>query len=454
MKSRRGPERAPIGAVLVDCGGDLASAHSLLRRDDAYTLFGACKADELNCAALDPQVETLVLSAPMQDRAAARALLAEAAEVGLSIMVAGAASLRPLRLEDLVGRNPEEFDAGLVARLIQGKRVLITGGGGSIGGELARNIAAFAPETLTLLDSSEANLYAIHRDVPRACVGIVDIRDGAALTRWFERARPDLVFHAAALKQVPLVQANPCEGVLTNVLGAANAADAAGRLGADFVFISTDKAVNPSGVMGAAKRLGEMLAQALDCESGAEGARYMSVRLGNVLGSTGSVAPMFEAQLNAGGPLNVTDPEVARYFLSIPQAGAFILQAAALRMIKDRGAGAAFVPDMGEPTKIVDLARDMIRLRGLRPGVDVNIAFIGLRPGEKLNEDLIAADETRLPDPAPGMMAAAAPARSLLSLGDGFELLTRLARAGSEQELVRMLHLLAAPQAGGARASA
>jgi O-antigen biosynthesis protein WbqV len=315
--------------------------------------------------------------------------------------------------------------------MIEGKRVLITGGGGSIGSELARRIAPFAPARLTLLDSSEYNLYRIGLDLPDGEIVLADIRNAASMRRWLKAERPDIVFHTAALKQVPLVEAFPCEGALTNVGGLRNVAEAAHANGADVIFVSTDKAVDPSGAMGATKRLGELYCQALD-RRGPH--RAIPVRLGNVLGSTGSVSPIFETQLASGGPLTVTDPEVTRYFLTIPQAADSLLQAAAVGL-GGKQRGATFVIEMGEALPVVELAREVIRLSGRRPGEDVPIVFTGLRPGEKLHEALVGANEWREADPAPGVIAAASAPRGLADLHAIMERLALLARESADAAL-------------------
>jgi O-antigen biosynthesis protein WbqV len=264
---------------------------------------------------------------------------------------------------------------------------------------------------------------------------LADVRDAASMRRWFAKERPELVFHTAALKQVPIVEAFASEGVLTNICGLRNVAEAARAVGAELVFVSTDKAVEPSGLMGASKRLGEIYCQALD-RQGPE--RAVPVRLGNVLGSAGSVAPIFEAQLAAGGPLTVTDPEVSRFFLSIPQAADALLQAAAVGLTAEPR-GSALVIDMGEALSVVELAREVIRLEGLRPDIDVPITFTGLRPGEKLHEILVASDEWPEDDPAPGVLAVASPARELGAVLETMDRLAQLAHEGANEKIAAAL---------------
>lgn len=422
-----------VRAALAACDAwaapsvDLCGAAILGAGDaDLPTLRRAARWDAFNFNGLSARA--VILAEPPASGADARAVLERAADARKKVWLIESGALRRLRLEDLVGRPLGEIDEARIAAMIAGKRVLITGGGGSIGAELARRVAALAPARLTLLDSSEFNLFRIGPALPEAQCVLADVRDAGAMSRWFARERPDIVFHAAALKQVPLVEAFPCEGVLTNVGGLRHVAEAAGEVGADLVFVSTDKAVDPSGVMGASKRLGELYCQALD-RRGAK--RAICVRLGNVLGSTGSVTPTFEAQLAAGGPLTVTDPDVTRFFLSIPQAADAILHAAAVGL-KAPSRGAALTIDMGEALPVMELAREVIRLAGLRPDIDIPIVFTGLRPGEKLHEHLVGADEWREPDPAPGVIAAASPPRGLVELHEIMERLCLMAREGAD----------------------
>ncbi|MCE2576464.1 nucleoside-diphosphate sugar epimerase/dehydratase [Komagataeibacter sp. FNDCR2] len=334
------------------------------------------------------------------------------------------APLPPVSLTDLLNRPAVTQDGHGIAEMLRGRRVLITGAGGSIGGELARQIAAHAPAEMVLLDIGEFPLWQVDlhlgeqgSDVARHLV-LADIRDAGRIDRVFARFRPELVFHAAALKHVPMVEDNPCEGLLTNVTGTRIVADAAARHGARaMVLISTDKAVNPASVMGASKRVAEMYCQALDMRArgGTEGAgmRCMSVRFGNVMGSTGSVIPLFRHQLERGGPLTVTDSRMQRYFMTVSEAVGLVLQASACGTGAEAGrlapllrGGGIFVLDMGTPVRILDLARQMIVLAGLRPGTDVEIRFTGLRPGEKLEEDLFYRQEVLQPTGCPGLRMA------------------------------------------------
>jgi O-antigen biosynthesis protein WbqV len=307
-----------------------------------------------------------------------------------------------------------------MARLVRGRRVVVTGAGGTIGAELARQVAALEPAELVLLDHGEYALWRIDQELAEAAPAvarravIADVRDEARIRAVMERARPDLVFHAAALKHVPIVEANPLEGLLTNVAGTRHVADAARAAGATaMVLISTDKAVNPTSVMGASKRLAEMYCQGLDIaalQAGDGAMRCITVRFGNVLGSTGSVVPVFRRQLARGGPLTVTHPEMQRYFMTVREAVGLVLQASVVGTEaggKCMRQGGIFVLDMGEPVKIVELARTMIRLAGQRPDRDVAIRFTGLRPGEKLFEELFHGAEPPVATGHAGLLMAA-----------------------------------------------
>jgi len=311
--------------------------------------------------------------------------------------------IKPVAIEDLLGRPEAVLDRDGMAELCRDARVLVTGAGGTIGSELVRQISEFGPSHITLVDNAELHLYQIdmelserHEALSRATV-MADVRDPDRVRQIFAEQRPDLVFHAAAMKHVPMVELNPIEGVLTNVLGTRNVADACVEYGVRaMVLISTDKAVNPTNVMGATKRIAESYCQSLDIQTarlGTDATRFVTVRFGNVLGSTGSVVPLFQRQLDAGGPLTVTHPHVTRYFMTTQEAVELVLQASALGSQADDQSGTIFVLDMGEPIRIQDLARQMIRLAGLRYGRDVEIVFTGLRPGEKLYEEPLHASE-------------------------------------------------------------
>jgi O-antigen biosynthesis protein WbqV len=310
--------------------------------------------------------------------------------------------LRDVSVEELLAREPIELDAAPLAALIRGRRVLITGAGGSIGGELARQVASFDCAHLTLVDSSESALFAIEREVAETYPGVsrtavlCDVRHAGRLQGHFAAQTPDLVFHAAALKHVSMVERHPCEGVLTNVIGTWNVAEAARLCGAaQMVLISTDKAVDPTNVMGATKRLAEAVIQAQQTNGGKT--RFAAVRFGNVLGSAGSVVPIFKSQIERGGPVTLTHPDMTRFFMTIPEAVQLVLHATAASA-EDRDAQARlFILDMGQPVRIMDLARQMIALSGRTLGQDIEIEVTGLRPGEKLTETLLDEDEQATP---------------------------------------------------------
>ncbi len=431
----------------------------------------------------------------------------------------GGIELRPVAIEELLNRPQVPLDRDGIARLVAGRRVLVTGAGGTIGSELARQLAGLGPAELVLLDNGEYALWQIDLELaeaeppaalpaaaptaaalsagalsaaipsaapppvaapgaaPIAAIGpasapaaaapatvrhvvIADVRDAGRLREVFARHRPELVFHAAALKHVPMVEANPLEGLLTNACGTRNVADAARAAGAAaMVLISTDKAVNPTSLMGASKRLAEMYCQALDIDARRAGratTRFVTVRFGNVLGSTGSVVPLFRRQLARGGPLTVTHPDMQRYFMTVREAVGLVLQASLLgaqgspdgdqdAAAQARGGPAArdggiFVLDMGEPVRIVELARQMIRLAGLRPDEDVRIAYTGLRPGEKLFEELFHGREPPRPTGHPGLLMATPRTADPALVGRA---LSEIAEACASRQPARALAVLA-----------
>ncbi|MBI2933105.1 MAG: polysaccharide biosynthesis protein [Planctomycetes bacterium] len=302
------------------------------------------------------------------------------------------AAIRDVNIADLLRRPPRELDRERQRGWVQGRRILITGAGGSIGSELARQVWRLGPSHLALCDASESNLFEIDRELRNGSKSaalrpyLINVRDTEAVRWMVEETKPDIVFHAAAYKHVPMVEMHPCEGVLNNVLGLQNVALAAKEAGTGyFVFISTDKAVRPSSVMGATKRLGEILVQALSREGST---RYMAVRFGNVLGSSGSVVPIFQDQIRKGGPVTVTHPEMTRYFMLISEAVELVIQAGAM----GKG-GEVFILDMGKPVKILEMASDLIRLMGKEPERDVKIKITGVRPGEKIHEELLISPD-------------------------------------------------------------
>ena len=360
--------------------------------------------------------------------------------------------IRPVDMEDLLGRPQKVLDRAAVSALIGGKRVLVTGAGGTIGAELMRQIAALGPAQIALFDNGEYNLYLAdlelaerHADLPRDSF-LGDVRDEKRLDAVFQQVRPDIVFHAAALKHVPLAESNPVETILTNVIGTRNAANVCRRHGVEaMVLISTDKAVNPSSVMGATKRLAESYCQALSvagARAGAAGPRFATVRFGNVLGSTGSVVPLFQRQIAAGGPVTVTHEEVTRYFMTTREAVELVLQASALPETDSNGGGKIFVLDMGEPIRIQDLARQMIRLAGLRPDRDVEIVYTGLRAGEKLQEEIFHDKEELAPTAGDGILLAAPRVMEIDLLEPQIERLEASARKRDAEETLRLLKTL------------
>lgn len=310
-------------------------------------------------------------------------------------LIAGKATVSQIRdvdINDLLGRAPVRLDEDVIGAFLKDRTVMVTGAGGSIGSEMCRQIARFAPQRMLLVEKSENFLFEVERELRGAFPEldfvplIADITDEGRMNSLFARERPSAVFHAAAHKHVPMMEYNPGEAIKNNVRGTQVIADAAARSGCEkFVMISTDKAVNPTSVMGASKRIAEMYIQGLNERSQTH---FVTVRFGNVLGSSGSVVPIFKQQIARGGPVTVTHPDMVRFFMTIPEAAQLVLQAASM----GRG-GEIFVLDMGEPVKIVDLARDLITLSGLKPGEDIEIVFSGIRPGEKLYEELSTEGE-------------------------------------------------------------
>ena len=357
----------------------------------------------------------------------------------------GSLDLRPIAVEDLLTRPQVKLERQAIDGLIEHRRVLVTGAGGSIGSELCRQIARCNPGQLILLDQCEYNLYAIDMEMAKSFPQLdrhsvlVDVRDTVALERVFHDRRPDLVFHAAALKHVPLVEHNPIEGVLTNVFGTRNVAQAARRAGViAFVQVSTDKAVSPTNVMGATKRLAECYCQALDLAGRDNGVNtyFKTVRFGNVMGSSGSVIPLFQQQLREGGPLTVTHPDITRYFMTIREAAGLVLQALAGGLKRGVYRGEIYVLDMGAPVRILDVARQMIRLSGLS---DVPIRFVGLRPGEKLYEELFDDREQRIDSGIAGVLMAQSTPLAMATLEDAFEDLQLACASADKAAVIRLL---------------
>ena len=346
------------------------------------------------------QLRKMIIAMPGASASRLGEIARLAAEVGipsdtipaLDQLVAGRvkiAQLRPVQIEDLLRRSPVHLDQAGIRSLIRDQVVAVTGAGGSIGAELCRQILNQAPRSLIIIDRSEVQLFQIEQElIERGARGLIvplvaDITDPVRIREILQRHRPDALFHAAAHKHVPMMESQPSEAIRNNSLGTANLARLSHEWGVGrFVLISTDKAINPTNVMGASKRLAEIFLQAFSAANPSP-TRFMAVRFGNVLGSSGSVVPIFQKQIAMGGPITVTHPEVTRYFMTIPEAVGLVLQAGALG-----NGGEIFVLDMGEPVRIVDLANQMIELSGYRPGEDIEIQFSGLRPGEKLFEEL------------------------------------------------------------------
>ena len=360
--------------------------------------------DDILASAKKYKIDQILLAIPSASAAERRDILNICKETkcemkilpGVYQFVTGEVSLSKMKdvaVEDLLGRDPIKVNMDEIFRYISGKTILVTGGGGSIGSELCRQIAAHAPKRLVIFDVYENNAYDIEQELRSKyphldlVVLIGSVRDTRKINNVFETYKPDIVYHAAAHKHVPLMETSPNEAIKNNVFGTYNTARFANEYGAEkFVLISTDKAVNPTNIMGASKRMCEMVIQMMSRHS--KGTTFAAVRFGNVLGSNGSVIPLFKRQIAEGGPVTVTHPDIIRYFMTIPEAVSLVLTAGSYAE-----GGEIFVLDMGEPVKILDLATNLIKLSGLKPGVDIEIKFTGLRPGEKLYEELLMAEE-------------------------------------------------------------
>jgi FlaA1/EpsC-like NDP-sugar epimerase len=378
---------------------------------------------------------------------------------GLYELISGdsnlAAQIRPVQVEDVLGRAQVEVDLEEVAAYLGGQTVLVTGAGGSIGSELCRQIARARPARLVLVENGETALFEIERELlddrrfSAAIPVLADICNRSKMRQVFERYQPTVVFHAAAYKHVPLMEANPLESVRNNALATKAIADVAVEFGADrFVLVSTDKAVNPKTIMGQSKALCEWIVEAYGSRQAST--RFVAVRFGNVLGSSGSVIPIFRRQIAKGGPVTVTHPDMTRYFMTIPEAASLVVQAGAIG-----GEGEIFVLDMGEPVRILDLARNMIRLSGKEPDRDVPIEFVGARPGEKLHEELWGADEEVRPTSHPKIQRIKRASADAAVLERELEALEALVENGETLEVVaRLRGLVSRASVGAASASA
>jgi FlaA1/EpsC-like NDP-sugar epimerase len=348
-----------------------------------------------------------------------------------------ARDIRDLQIEDLLGRQQVSIDMKAVAAMIRGRRVLVSGAGGSIGSEIARQVVAFEPQSLVLLDHDETHLHDLMTELhghPEVQIALADIRQQERILSVFDRHRPELVFHAAAHKHVDVLEVHPEEALATNILGTANVTDAAIATGVQrFVLISTDKSIRPQSVMGASKWFAEQIVRSVD-----GGCVFCAVRFGNVLGSRGSVIPTFLRQIALGGPVTVTHEDMARFFMSLRESVLLVLQAAAL----SRG-GEVFTLDMGDPINILELARRLIRLSGRVPGRDIPIEFIGIRPGEKLVEDLADPAEESVPSDHPSIVVSRPPRPQRALLKHSMRQMEALAREGRREELAARMRELA-----------
>lgn len=399
MVVREIKHRLELGVDVVGFVDD--DATKVRKRIGNLTVFGTTK--ELAKLAEELFIDQVIIAIPSAPAGEIRRIvdICKQCEVevkilpGLFELIDGRVSISQLRevsLEDLLGREPVDLDSSSIAQYIEGKRVLVTGAGGSIGSELCRQIMRFQPEELILLGRGENSIFTIHQELlrrpepVRLTTVIADIRDHQRMANLFAKHRPHVVFHAAAHKHVPLMEANVSEAVTNNIGGTRTVAKLSDEFGVErFVLVSSDKAVNPTSVMGATKRIAELVVQDLSRQSRTN---FVAVRFGNVLASRGSVIPIWRQQIANGGPVTVTHPEVTRYFMLIPEAVQLIMQAGAIG-----DPGDIFVLDMGKPIKILDLAHDLIKLSGLRPGQDIAIEFVGLRQGEKLHEELLTQEE-------------------------------------------------------------
>ncbi|HEY4509638.1 MAG TPA: nucleoside-diphosphate sugar epimerase/dehydratase [Candidatus Paceibacterota bacterium] len=409
--------------------------------------------DDMVRIAQEHEVQTVIIALPARNSKEIRMAVELGRKAGLqniqivpplAELIGGQISIRELRqvqVEDLLGREQVSLDQEAIKKFVAGKKVLVTGAAGSIGAELSRQIARFSPSSVILLDQDETGMFWISRElherfpqIERHAI-VADIRDEQKVRSILALYKPEIIFHAAAYKHVPLMEAQADEAVKNNVFGTFTVASLAIECGVEkFVFISTDKAVNPTSTIGATKRVGEMICQMLNAKNHT---KFVSVRFGNVLDSRGSVIPIFREQIKKGGPVTVTHPDMQRYFMSTPEACLLVLEAGAIGQ-----GGEVFVLDMGSPIKIVDLAKEMIRLSGYEPDRDIPIVFTGERPGEKFFEDMLTAEEgTQATKNQKIFMAKLSPVAEN-AVREGLDLLQKAVPAGNREEIVRALQSL------------
>jgi FlaA1/EpsC-like NDP-sugar epimerase len=467
--TRRQPSTTPTKRVLLVGAGE--AGLYLLRElrdrefdvigfvDDAPELqrrtIGGCRVlgntEALESIARERRVDEVILCMPSAPKAVLQRIATRCARISVKTSTVPTlweitsgrtpiGQLRPVNMEDLLGRSsvPALDDVSALAIKYASRRILVTGAGGSIGSELVRQLSRLNPSHLILLDKDENNLYEIICEVREEFQSVVavvaDIRDADVLRKVFDRHRPEVVFHAAAYKHVPLMEEYPTEAILNNVMGTRHVAELSHAFGVEtFVLISTDKAVNPASTMGASKRMAEMILQRLAATGSAT--HFCAVRFGNVLGSRASVVPLFQRQIRQGRNITVTHPDVCRYFMTIPEAVQLVIQAGT-----EGRKGEIFMLDMGDPVRIVDLARNLIELSGLVPGKDVNIEFTGLRPGEKMTEELLSAGERGVRSTAfSKIFVVSAPYRDWSTLPQAIEGLEGAARAGEPARIHQIL---------------
>jgi FlaA1/EpsC-like NDP-sugar epimerase len=346
--------------------------------------------------------------------------------------------LKQINIEDLLEREPISLDSSVVRQQLKNKTVLVTGAAGSIGSEIVRQISAYEPKKVLLLDQAETPLHSLELELSEKClfndyeIIIGDICNVSRMTRIFEKHHIDIIYHAAAYKHVPMMESNPVEAIHNNVVGTRTVADLAVKYNVGkFIMISTDKAVNPTNIMGTSKRIAELYCQALDNVSNTS---FITTRFGNVLGSNGSAIPLFKKQIDQGGPVTVTHPEVTRFFMTIPEACQLVLEASAM----GKG-GEVFIFDMGKSIKIADVARNMIRLSGLEVGKDIEIKYTGLRPGEKLYEELLCTTENTLPTYHPKIMIAKVISMDFDSVSNCINQFEKLIKNQNNLEIVKLM---------------